>query len=170
MMPVGSRSSFDAAYGFSEGLAPVESAGQWGYDDRAGKTVIPPRFALAGNFHDGAARVAESWRSGWEYIDMTGRAITAARYEEAKDFHDGLAAVALRENGALRRGFIGRSGAVAIAPHFSFSRGFSEGLASVDGGFIDRTGAVVIATRFVDTGDFSEGVAPVAGFIARGAR
>lgn len=42
---------------FSEGRARVRRNGRWGFVDRTGELVIPPRFARAGTFHDGLARV-----------------------------------------------------------------------------------------------------------------
>lgn len=42
---------------FSENRARIRRDGQWGYVDRTGTTVIPPRFARAGAFRDGLARV-----------------------------------------------------------------------------------------------------------------
>ena len=42
---------------FSENRARIWQGGHWGYVDRAGRTVVPPRFARAGRFRDGLARV-----------------------------------------------------------------------------------------------------------------
>jgi hypothetical protein len=42
---------------FSEGRARIRRDGRWGFIDRAGEVVIPPRFARAGSFRDGLARV-----------------------------------------------------------------------------------------------------------------
>ncbi|MFP4107391.1 MAG: WG repeat-containing protein, partial [Phycisphaerae bacterium] len=36
----------------------MEKDGKWGYIDRKGNTVIPFRYALAGEFHKGIARTA----------------------------------------------------------------------------------------------------------------
>lgn len=49
--PVGSSSYF------SEGRARIRRDGRWGFIDRAGTVVIPPRFDRAWDFHDGLARV-----------------------------------------------------------------------------------------------------------------
>ncbi|MFB6247656.1 MAG: WG repeat-containing protein [Salinibacter sp.] len=42
---------------FSEGRARVRRDGRWGFVDRSGTLVIPPRFAHAWDFRDGLARV-----------------------------------------------------------------------------------------------------------------
>jgi hypothetical protein len=42
---------------FSEGRARVRRDGRWGFVDRSGTLVIPPRFARARDFRDGLARV-----------------------------------------------------------------------------------------------------------------
>jgi hypothetical protein len=48
--------SRSASY-FSDNRARIRHNGRWGYVDRTGTTVIPPRFARAGRFRDGLARV-----------------------------------------------------------------------------------------------------------------
>jgi len=42
---------------FSDNRARIRHNGRWGYVDRTGTTVIPPRFARAGRFRNGLARV-----------------------------------------------------------------------------------------------------------------
>jgi len=42
---------------FSENRARIRREGRWGYVDRRGRTVVSPRFAHAGRFRDGLARV-----------------------------------------------------------------------------------------------------------------
>ena len=65
---------FDAAFNFSDGLAPVQvgpgGRGR-GYIDRSGTVVIPPQYDWAGNFHEGIANVRIGDRMG--YIDRTGK-------------------------------------------------------------------------------------------------
>jgi hypothetical protein len=49
-------------FGFSEGLAVfrLQKSDRWGYIDRDGRVVIPPRFVEAGSFRGGLARVTDS--------------------------------------------------------------------------------------------------------------
>lgn len=61
---------------FSEGLVNVQSgkgSGQetWGYVDRLGKWVIPPRFLVAEPFYKGLAQVVVGGKAA--YIDKTGK-------------------------------------------------------------------------------------------------
>jgi len=72
---------YDDARDFSEGLAAVRVGGKWGYIDRSGKMVIPPRFLRAEPFRGGLAVVDTSqrlfayWNKGTHYIDRVGRRI-----------------------------------------------------------------------------------------------
>ena len=50
--------SFDNAYGFSEGLAPVKSNGKWGYINRSGEFVIQPKYDGAEGFINGVAQIS----------------------------------------------------------------------------------------------------------------
>lgn len=57
---------------FSEGRARIRRDGRWGFIDRAGEVVIPPRFARAGSFRDGLARVRfADGRTGYVTRDGT---------------------------------------------------------------------------------------------------
>jgi hypothetical protein len=58
-------------WSFSEGLAVVNKLGRWGYVDKTGRFVIPPRFQRAHNFSGGLALVMVGGRVG--YIDRTGK-------------------------------------------------------------------------------------------------
>lgn len=59
----------DSFYHFSEGLCAVETDdGKWGYIDRAGEMVIPPRFRSADDFRGGLAGVNHCG----EYINRFG--------------------------------------------------------------------------------------------------
>ncbi len=58
-------------WSFSEGLAVVNKLGKWGYVDRTGKFIIPPRFQEAHRFSDGLALVMVGNRVG--YIDKAGK-------------------------------------------------------------------------------------------------
>ena len=65
---------------FKEKLACAESDGKWGYIDRAGEFVIPPRFDEAEDFtEEGFAVVKLGGKCG--LIDRTGRIIITAKYD-----------------------------------------------------------------------------------------
>jgi WG containing repeat len=144
---------------FSEGLAPVEVGGSWGFIDREGRMKIAPAYSSALNFSEGLAAVdvarrGEKWEKGeesrWGFIDKEGRMRIAPAYSAARSFSpDGLAAVVAK--GAWK--FIDKEGRVVLSPAYSQVLDFSEGLAAVrlkNGrlGFIDRQGAQAVSTEF----------------------
>jgi len=118
---------------FSEGLAPVATAGdgpyglQWGFADIAGRLAIEPRFAHVHAFREGLALVRDfAGRTG--YITPDGEpAIQPMWFQDARPFAGGLAPVKL--NG--RWGYLDRNGDFAIPPGFAAAAPFSEGLAAV---------------------------------------
>ena len=61
---------YDAAAGFSKGLAPVKLKGKWGYIDRNGALIIPAQYDDAGGFSEGLAPV--KLKGKWGYIDRNG--------------------------------------------------------------------------------------------------
>lgn len=56
---------------FSEGLAVVRKGARWGYVNKTGKWVIPPRFQKAQTFSGGLALVMVGNRVG--YVDQSGK-------------------------------------------------------------------------------------------------
>ena len=130
----------------------------WGYIDKQGQWVIPPRANSVGTW-----RRNEHGR--WEFTRRH------AAFTAAASFSDGLAAVRDNENGLI--GYIDNRGEWAIDPQLH-TRGwrvdFSMGLAPAYDtatereGFIDKSGAWAIAPQFSGTmGPFAERVAPVYG-------
>jgi len=97
---------YEGAGEFSEDLACVKriakdniSQDKWGYIDREGKEVIPPRFSHAGSFSNGLACVSKLKKDVWfsiddnesyGFIDKTGKVIIPFIYESANDFRNGL--------------------------------------------------------------------------------
>ncbi len=61
---------FDAAGGFSEGLAAAKVGGKWGYIDKKGRFVIQPEFNEAEPFTNGLAQVKVGDKYG--YVDKRG--------------------------------------------------------------------------------------------------
>src|SRR5215472_13616499 len=72
-------------------LFQVHYQGKWGFIDRSGEVVIPPRFEDEGDFFGGLARVEIDGK--WGYIDERGRVSIPCRFVRAGDFQEGLAAV-----------------------------------------------------------------------------
>lgn len=120
---------FDVAGPFSEGLAPVKSAGLWSFINRSGHSVIELPFASgAGIFREGLAVVFSNDRAG--YVDKSGRMAIQAKFEKASSFSEGLAAVKL--NGLY--GYINGIGETVIQPQFITASSFFGGRALVTTG------------------------------------
>jgi hypothetical protein len=82
---------------FSEGLLAVKTDSLWGYMDRTGVFVIPPRYSFAQPFSEGLAST-ERWRESG-YIDHNGEWQIAPHYVLAQSFYHGLAFVSVIEPG-----------------------------------------------------------------------
>lgn len=174
---------FEGVGDFSEGLAPFERDGRWGYIDGTGRIVIPPTLPWAEPFHEGLAHVQATGRvlgleGRWGYIDKTGKLVIPAvrtRIIDEEDggesaFHEGLAIFeAEGEDIPPKKGFIDKTGKVAIPARFTYVYPFSEGLAAAtedergEGGwgFIDANGKWVIAPQFEWATSFKDGMAGV---------
>ncbi len=174
---------FDAVGDFSEGLARFERDHMWGYIDTAGTVVIEPKFPWAQEFSEGLARVQISGSqlgidAKWGFIDKTGTIVTDEHKETGygehnnigsdsgeSAFHDGLAMIEI----GGKKGYIDRTGKIAIPPDFTYVYPFSEGLAAAtksasgdDGwGYINKTGRRVIEPKFQWASSFSGGLGQV---------
>lgn len=148
---------------FSQGMAAVQIAGQWGYIDMMGNYLIPPSFERAGRFADG---LAPARRNGlWGYIDVRGRWVIEPKFSRAGEFHEGLAAVYIRG----RWGFINKEGKYAIRPQYVEAGDFAYGVAPVrtrttyrGWGYIGHWNNKAIPKRYNNAGNFGDGLAPVA--------
>ena len=149
---------------FSEGLAPVEVGGRYGWIDTAGAMIIPARHEGAGPFSCGRAAFQSGGR--WGYLDVTGGQAIAPAFAWAGPFREGLAAVA-GDSGFF---FIDTAGSRLGRTNFTDARAFSGGFAAVrfgEGenyawGFIDRAGRLAIDPVFAEApSGFSEGKARV---------
>jgi hypothetical protein len=174
---------FDGVGEFSEGLARFKRDGRWGYIDRAGEIVIEPTFPWAEEFREGLAHVQVSgtvlgYDGRWGYIDQTGKIVIApnsGRMLSDSDgqesaFHDGLAMIEMGDKAIPpRKGFIDKSGKLAIPARFTYVYPFSEGLAAATEsesgdagwGYIDKSGNWVISPQFDWASSFQFGLAPV---------
>jgi hypothetical protein len=80
------KPSYDDAYPFSEGLAPVSSGGKWGYIDKSGNLVVPLQYRIAHMSIEGVASVLLSDSGKWGYIDKTGGFVLPPIYDAAMPF------------------------------------------------------------------------------------
>ena len=154
---------FEICTAFSEGLALVvnSKSRRYGYINRSGELLIPPRFADAQPFAEGLAAVQVAQWGKYGYIDKAGDLVVNPAFDGAFPFSEALAPV--RING--KYGFIDKSGRLKIQPQFDGAFPFSgsrakivqEGLA----GFIDPEGRIIIAPAYFNAGSFRDGLAPV---------
>jgi hypothetical protein len=113
---------------------PVEL---FGFADRAGKVLVPPKYAAVRPFSEGLAAVAKLDEYGnkkWGYISSAGLEVIPFQYSiEPGDFHSGLAFVVPADKTECTYAYINPSGNVAFKlkkPEQSnmFSRSFSNGI------------------------------------------
>jgi hypothetical protein len=102
--------TFEDAWLFSEGLAPVRTGGKWGYVDKKGAMIVTPAYDYAWPFAEGKGRVLMGGKHG--YVDKTGAMVIEARYDAAWEFSKGLARVGVGE----KEGYIDHSGAYVWEP------------------------------------------------------
>jgi len=154
---------------FSEGLLNVEMDDRglmqnssvnrgrnWGFVDRSGQVVIPPRFKAAYPFADGLAPVLIEGRQRgnlieggkWGYINRTGEWVIPAEFDMASSFSEGRAVVVK----GRRCGYIDTAGDWVVRPQYDvFScQSFKNGLAAIKPAdsrlpdfYINRAGQVV---------------------------
>ena len=168
--PLGGR-AFNDVKPFHEGFAEVHVDGKgWGFIDRTGKLMIPPRFKrVLGPFRDGVAIVVLDGNVG--FVDAKGgfRAFEVQKPEIFDTEHsDGRLrfSVSGPDVDGETYGFMGLDGRIAIAPTFAQAENFSEGRAAVyvrdkGWGYIEASGKMVIAPRFSRAGLFDDGLAAV---------
>jgi hypothetical protein len=103
----------------------IKRAGRWGYVNRQGQVVIPPRFTDAGDFFHGLAKV----RVGgyWGYLSASGKIAIPARYDAATDFNQNRAVVTIGE----KAGIIDSAGSFVVSSTFDEIRPYAGGMAAV---------------------------------------
>jgi tetratricopeptide (TPR) repeat protein len=128
-----------------------ESFRRWGYVDAGGAVVVPPSYADAQPFSNGAAWVRRPDEPAWELIDEAGTVLipASAGYRVVRPFTDGVAWV--RRDGVVSWSAIDRSNRVVVPPGYDDVRPFRRGTAAVrrgGWGAVDKAGRVVVPTRY----------------------
>ena len=62
---------YDCVGGFSEGRAGVQLGKKYGFIDKSGKEVVPPKYDWTGHFYEGRARVRLGKKYG--FVDKSGK-------------------------------------------------------------------------------------------------
>jgi len=163
---------FEACSEFSGNYAAVKFGGKTGYINRTGELVIVPQFYEGGQFINGYATVAISYRDKdnrdikyYGIIDTLGNYILPPKYLWLGEVSEGLVVFNIREDGKLKSGYVDLMGNIIISPKYSMAEPFREGLASVclDGkcGYINRKDEQKIDFVFDGANEFKLGVAAV---------
>ncbi len=88
--------SFYTAGLFCDGLARVQSSTLWGFIDKKGDYIIPPKYSYVQSFNENLAAVAITTpndKKSWGYINTKGEEVVAPQYENVSCFHRGRALV-----------------------------------------------------------------------------
>ena len=179
---------YDDAEDFSDGLAAVNEGakpaafprpylegGKWGFINKTGRRVIPMHFdRVSGKGFSGGVAIVK-FGDIFQCIDKAGKVLFKLESKidgprrkvlGANGFSEGLAAVEIMlDDKDIRKGFIDKTGKLAIEPRFDDAQDFSQGLAAValgkKWGYVDESGQVVIEPQFNGAKAFSEGLAGV---------
>jgi serine/threonine protein kinase len=157
------KTLFDAALSFSEGLAPVKVNGKWGFIDDTERFIIQLAFDEAWSFENEVARVKVN--NKWGLINQAGQTIVEPEFDEITSFQEGIAKVKVNS----KWGLINQAGQTISESKFDEIGDFNEGLAKVaiskyplrKYGFIDTTGAIIIDIQFDAASDFQHGIAKI---------
>ena len=148
---------------FSQGLAAVQTGGQWGFIDLQGNYVLPPSFERVGSFSEGLAPARQ--KGLWGYINMRGVFVIEPKFLRAGEFHEGKARVYIRG----RYGYINTEGKYIIRPQYHEAGEFSLGLAPVrirttyrGWGYIGVRNNRAIPIRYNKARNFGDALAPAA--------
>jgi hypothetical protein len=147
---------------------PFQEGALFGYS-RSGKTVIPPRFLDAGEFHEGRARVILEGPCVPPGGGLCGGPVVLPRTAVPRSVSplDVQSGRWRPDAPPCRYTFVDTRGDVAGSPLFDEAADFSEGLAAVRvgelWGYVDKNLSFLIAPRFRRASVFSEGMAAVLG-------
>src|SRR5215471_11177127 len=76
-----------------QALAAAQAAGKWGFIDKTGKFVVPPRYDSVWSFAEQLASVSVGGK--WGFIDKTGKLVIPAQFDSAWIFSEQLAPVSV---------------------------------------------------------------------------
>ncbi|QOY85696.1 WG repeat-containing protein [Paludibaculum fermentans] len=161
---------FYRVWNFSEGLAAAmeTSESAWGYIDRSGQFVIPPKFPFypkgaVSDFSEGLAAVEVEGKLG--YIDRTGAFVIPPQFAAGTSFENGLARVVV--NGPCSyMNYDSADPCMAMSPAVApTTRNDAEKppapTRQCQWIFIDKTGRRAISSQFEGAMAFHEGLAAV---------
>jgi|GEM_PF-1828179 len=127
----------------------IKQGKKWGYIDKAGKVVIPPKFKKVNAFSENGLALFKS-KGKYGFINKSGEVVIPATFQLARDFdRNGLAKVA--DKGKF--GFIDKSGKFVIPAVYNKTGQFnSDGLCPVNighkTGYINTHGKMIVKPKF----------------------
>ncbi|MBS0616195.1 MAG: WG repeat-containing protein [Verrucomicrobia bacterium] len=152
---------YEATFGFYEGNAAVQKAGNWFHIDTKGKRIYTNSFAWCGNFQEKACAVRDK-NSFYFHIDDKGNPLYSQRYAYAGDFHDGVAAV---QNSEGLYTHIDHTGHFLHDQYFLdldvFHKGYARAKDKAGWLHIDMQGRPLYSHRFANIEPFYNGQARV---------
>ena len=106
-----------SGYG-SDGLIRVRTgeSGDWGYCDKDGNLQIAEQFNLAGNMHNGIAKVGE-WYDDCKIIDQTGKELLSGNYDFEWTYVEAGFAMMKQDGGCYLYDFTGFAEDMAQNPY-----------------------------------------------------
>jgi len=143
---------FQVKNGYSITTSTVEGKILYGFVNKNGNVILPPKFDFIDNFENGTAVILKDKFAGM--IDSTGLVIIEPRYDELYRFDQKH--YIFQQNGL--KGLLRTNGEVAVAPNYTMIDFFNNGRAAVyragHWGFINTQGEEVIEC------DYSEIIRP----------
>jgi hypothetical protein len=94
---------YEEILSYSNGLAPVNLNGKWGFVNFEGKEVIKPKYNEIFGFSKGLAGAKDN---KWGFINATGQVAVPFKYDVVTDFAEGYSGV--RKNS--KWGFVTKDG------------------------------------------------------------
>ena len=145
----------------AQDLYSIEKDDLYGFSDKSGTPVVPPKYGLVKPFSEGLAPVYVG--GAWGFINAEGNMKIEPHFSDADSFSDGLAAAHKKGGGW---GYIDGTGKFVIQPQYFQARRFSEDVAPIRGEtgwlFVDKTGTPVPGlSGFYDAKSFKNGLAAV---------
>jgi len=149
---------------FSEGLAPAQVNGKWGFIDPEGRLAVPAVYDRVTRFENGTALVL---RSGlWGAVNSDGALVLQRRYLGLGSSDGTLAPASTRWGDAgFLYGYVNGSGVFVIPEQYEEASAFSGGLAVAGTGgdysIIDTLGNATRTLPYDRAFGFSDGLAMV---------
>ena len=152
------------------GFFPIVQDGKWGFIDRTGKVIVPPRYERTGDVHEGLVQVWEDGAS--HFIDTHGQTVPMPPFDVIGEFSEGVAPL----NRGQRRdanlglllepgwwGYVDVAGRFVTPMVFTYADPFHDWFAAAkrgdESGFINHWGQWVFKADFDAAWGFQDGFA-----------